>query len=51
MTWHKLIVNPLDGPLDPDEMAGGYEDDPCYHQFTTTLDFDEICDECGERIV
>ena len=51
MVWRKLVVNPLDGPLDPDEFAGGYWDPECDHQFTTTLDWEEICDECGERVV
>ncbi len=27
MSWHRLTYHPLDGPLDPEEMAGGYWDE------------------------
>ena len=50
MVWHKLTYHPLDGPLDPDEMAGGYDDAECFHEDVTEVDGDLICDDCGERI-
>ena len=47
MVWHRLTWHPLEGPLDPEEMAGGYDDAECFHD---EMDDDNICTVCGEEI-
>ena len=40
--FHRLVIDPLDGPLDPEEYDGGWWDGACPHTDIT----DQVCDVC-----
>ena len=51
MSWIKMGYSPIDGPLDPDELAGGFWTDPCDHEETrTNEDGDDVCIVCDKVI-
>jgi hypothetical protein len=47
---HKLFVRWEDGPLDPDELLGYYDDSECLHDDYNEETDENVCPTCNEEL-